>query len=78
MAGVGAGFGSFSIDTLSIRNVRSYGDEAQRIKFGKPLTVIVGANGTGEYEICAATHFAATRPRPLTTTPHPPLQASPP
>lgn len=34
------------LDCLSIRGVRSFGDEKpEMISFSKPLTVIVGSNG---------------------------------
>jgi DNA repair protein RAD50 len=37
-----------SIQKLSLRGIRSYSDtEAQTIEFFKPLTIIVGANGSG-------------------------------
>jgi len=34
------------LDVLSIRGIRSFSDEREEvIAFGKPLTVIIGANG---------------------------------
>jgi chromosome segregation ATPase len=40
------------LDALAIRGIRSFGpDEAQLIRFAKPLTVIVGENGCGKTTI---------------------------
>ena len=50
-----------SIDALSIRGIRSFGpDEAQLIKFAKPLTVIVGENGCGKTTIIECLKYATT------------------
>ena len=50
-----------SIDALSIRGIRSFGpDEAQLIKFAKPLTVIVGENGCGKTTIIECLKYIMT------------------
>lgn len=50
-----------SIEGLSIRGVRSFGpDDAQVIKFAKPLTVIVGENGCGKTTIIECLKYATT------------------
>lgn len=40
-----------SIDLLSIQGIRSFGQKKQTITIQKPLTLIVGANGTGKTTI---------------------------
>ncbi|TPX43333.1 hypothetical protein SeMB42_g03734 [Synchytrium endobioticum] len=50
-----------SIDRLAIRGIRSFSpDEVNIIKFYSPLTVIVGANGTGKTTIIECLKFATT------------------
>lgn len=50
-----------SIDRLSIRGVRSFGDtKAQTIAFHTPLTLIVGANGSGKTTIIECLKYATT------------------
>ena len=50
-----------SIEALSIRGIRSFGpDEAQLIKFAKPLTVIVGENGCGKTTIIECLKYIMT------------------
>ena len=50
-----------SIDAMSIRGIRSFGpDEAETIKFAKPLTVIVGENGCGKTTIIECLKYATT------------------
>ena len=58
-----------SIDALSIRGIRSFGpDEAQLIKFAKPLTVIVGENGCGKTTIIECLKYVTTGELPPGTT----------
>jgi len=56
-----------TIDRLSIQGIRSYDpNEPVRIKFFKPLTIIVGKNGSGKTTIIEALKFACTgEPPPL-------------
>jgi len=56
-----------TIDRLSIQGIRSYDpNEPVRIKFFKPLTIIVGQNGSGKTTIIEALKFACTgEPPPL-------------
>lgn len=50
-----------TIKKLSIQGVRSYSDrEPEVIEFLKPLTIIVGANGSGKTTIIEALKFACT------------------
>jgi len=50
-----------SIDALSIRGIRSFSaDNSQVIKFGKPLTVIIGENGCGKTTIIECLKYATT------------------
>lgn len=38
----------FSIQNLTIKNFKCYGDKTPRIDFGKSLTIIIGKNGAGK------------------------------
>lgn len=50
-----------TIDRLGIRGIRSYGtDEETFIKFFKPLTIILGRNGSGKSTIIEAVKMATT------------------
>jgi DNA repair protein RAD50 len=48
-----------SVRDLEIRGIRNFGDETSkaRIHFSKPLTLILGANGTGKTTIIEALKF---------------------
>lgn len=56
-----------TIDRLSIQGIRSYDPNVPvRIKFFKPLTIIVGQNGSGKTTIIESLKFACTgEPPPL-------------
>jgi DNA repair protein RAD50 len=50
-----------SLDSLSIRGIRSFSDEeAQIISFAKPLNIIVGANGCGKTTIIECLKYVTT------------------
>lgn len=50
-----------SIYKLSISGIRSFSDECQEtIQFGKPLTLIVGTNGSGKTTIIECLRYATT------------------
>ncbi|GME76957.1 unnamed protein product [Ambrosiozyma monospora] len=50
-----------SIYKLSISGIRSFSDESQEtIQFGKPLTLIVGTNGSGKTTIIECLRYATT------------------
>ena len=52
---------SSCLDCLSIRGIRSFGDDsAELITFAKPLTVIVGANGCGKTTLIECLKYACT------------------
>jgi DNA repair protein RAD50 len=54
-----------TLSQLSIQGVRSYSHErAETIKFLKPLTIIVGANGCGKTTIIESLKFACTGQHP--------------
>lgn len=54
-----------TIDRLGLRGVRSYGtDEETFIKFFKPLTIILGRNGSGKSSIIEAVKMATTGDMP--------------
>jgi len=56
------------IDRLSIQGIRSYNPaEPVKIKFFKPLTIIVGQNGSGKTTIIEALKFACTGEPPQLT-----------
>lgn len=57
-----------SIYKLSISGIRSFSDESQEtIQFGKPLTLIVGTNGSGKTTIIECLRFATTGELPPNT-----------
>lgn len=54
-----------SIYKLSISGIRSFSDETQEtIQFGKPLTLIVGTNGSGKTTIIECLRYATTNELP--------------
>ncbi|KAI3378089.1 hypothetical protein SNEBB_008227, partial [Seison nebaliae] len=55
------------LDTLTIQGVRSYGvneEDRQEIKFLRPLTIIVGMNGSGKTTIIESLKFSCTGEMP--------------
>jgi DNA repair protein RAD50 len=57
-----------SIYKLSISGIRSFSDETQEtIQFGKPLTLIVGTNGSGKTTIIECLRYATTNELPPNT-----------
>lgn len=56
-----------TLDKLSIQNVRAYGEHAQVIEFLKPLTIIVGQNGSGKTTVIEALKYATTGELPPLT-----------
>ena len=57
-----------TIDKLSIRGIRSYDHQTPVvIKFFKPLTVILGSNGSGKTTIIEALKYCCTGEVPLLT-----------
>ncbi|XP_059141794.1 DNA repair protein RAD50-like [Physella acuta] len=56
-----------TVDLLGIQGIRSFGCEAadfQRVRFFKPLTLILGPNGTGKTTIIECLKYAATGDMP--------------
>lgn len=54
-----------TIKRLSIQGIRSYSDKSEEvIEFFKPLTIIVGSNGSGKTTIIEALKFATTGVQP--------------
>ncbi|TID26159.1 hypothetical protein CANINC_002854 [Pichia inconspicua] len=57
-----------TIYKLSISGIRSFSDESQEtIQFGKPLTLIVGTNGSGKTTIIECLRYATTNELPPNT-----------
>lgn len=59
------------IDRLSLIGIRSFPPifrEGQALHFFKPVTIIVGANGSGKTTIIEALKYAVTGELPPTTT----------
>ena len=54
-----------TLDKLQIQGIRSFGPEGpQTIKFFRPLTLIVGANGSGKTTIIECLKYATTGEMP--------------
>lgn len=63
-----SGVAMSSIYKLSISGIRSFSDETQEtIQFGKPLTLIVGTNGSGKTTIIECLRYATTNELPPNT-----------